>query len=433
MMTVGSVGLFARFVTVGRELCVASRFGTGDALDAYLVAFALPFFAISVVAGSFNAALIPTFIAVRERDGRAAAQRLLENVTAFSLALLTTVSVALAAASTTILHHLASGFAPDKLEMCQRLFFIFLPLLVLTGMSTTWTAILNAGERFAAAAAAPIVTPLVPIGYLLLAGTPNVYAFAAATVTGYALEATLIAVAVRQHGYTLLPKWRGLDPDTMTVIREYWPAIVGALLMSSTILINQGIAGSLPARSVSALSYGNKIVSFVAGIGALSLGTAVMTQFSRMAATHDFAGIRHTLRVYGWLTLGVTVPLTATLIALSEDIVRIAFLRGAFTSSDAQLVSQVQSLYLLQLPPYILGTLLVRLVSSLKGNRILLWAAGLNLAVNIALGYAFTRWLGVAGLALATSGVYLTSAVFLAVMCRRLLARTETEFDAHHT
>jgi putative peptidoglycan lipid II flippase len=243
-------------------------------------------------------------------------------------------------------------------------------------------------------------------------------------------EAILIGRSLQRQGFSIVPKWRGLDAPTRLVIREYVPSITGALLMSSTILINQAIAGMLPARSVSALSYGNKIVSFVAGIGALSLGTAVMTQFSRMVAARDFRGIRHTLRTYVVWVLATTVPLSVLLIACSSWIVRIVFERGAFTAEDTALVSRVQAFYLIQLPPYILGTLVVRLISSLKGNRILMWGAVLNLFVNITLGYCLTRWLGVAGLALATSGVYLISASFLMFMCFRHLKQTEAELEA---
>ena len=79
-LIVAAFTVVAKLVSVAKELTVAGSFGTSDALDAYLIAFLLPSFTISVVAGSFNAALIPTFIKVRDRQGHEPAQRLLSTV-----------------------------------------------------------------------------------------------------------------------------------------------------------------------------------------------------------------------------------------------------------------------------------------------------------------------------------------------------------------
>lgn len=75
-----TVGLFTGFVkltTIAKEVIVAWRFGTNEQLDAFLIALIVPGFAINVVAESLNAALIPTYIRVREQEGTKAAHRLL--------------------------------------------------------------------------------------------------------------------------------------------------------------------------------------------------------------------------------------------------------------------------------------------------------------------------------------------------------------------
>jgi putative peptidoglycan lipid II flippase len=60
--------------SMARELLLAATFGTSDTLEAFLIAFALPTFVVNVIAGSFASALIPTFIQVREQEGRTTAQ-----------------------------------------------------------------------------------------------------------------------------------------------------------------------------------------------------------------------------------------------------------------------------------------------------------------------------------------------------------------------
>ena len=79
MLTVGTVTLVVKTMATLKEMVVAHAFGTSDSLDALLIAYLLPSFGINVIAGSLNAALIPTYIQVRDCEGDEAAQRLLAS------------------------------------------------------------------------------------------------------------------------------------------------------------------------------------------------------------------------------------------------------------------------------------------------------------------------------------------------------------------
>jgi putative peptidoglycan lipid II flippase len=78
----------AKLAAVAKELLVARRFGTGATIEAFLVAVLIPMMAINIISNSLSIALIPTYITVRERDGKEAAQRLLSGITVWGLLLL---------------------------------------------------------------------------------------------------------------------------------------------------------------------------------------------------------------------------------------------------------------------------------------------------------------------------------------------------------
>jgi putative peptidoglycan lipid II flippase len=111
-------------------------------------------------------------------------------------------------------------------------------------------------------------------------------------------------------------------------------------------------------------------------------------------------------------------------------LVRLFFQRGAFTEADTQLVAWVQNLYLLQIPVFVLGMFVVKLISALQANRILMWGSGINLVCNIICNYIFMKWLGIAGIALSTSLMYLISTSFLLVMALRLIKKSSNESHA---
>src|SRR6476620_9176850 len=69
MLTVGGLTVLVKMVSAGKELVIAYQFGTSDALDAFGMAFLLPQFVIELIGGALNAALIPTYVQVREQEG----------------------------------------------------------------------------------------------------------------------------------------------------------------------------------------------------------------------------------------------------------------------------------------------------------------------------------------------------------------------------
>jgi putative peptidoglycan lipid II flippase len=424
--TIAALMVVVKVAVVIKELLIAWRFGTNDDLDAFLIAYILPYFAINLVTGAFFAAFMPTYIEVREIEGKVASNKLLSNVMTLNLVLFAIVAVLIVAGAPAYLPWLAHGFNPEKLMLTRHLVYALAPAILISGVVNLWTTVLNAGERFALPALSPMLTPLA-VSFFIIASVNllGIFALAAGMVGGAILEATFLGMALRRQNVPLLPAWHGLDPHLRQVIGQYLPMLAGSFMMGSTFLVDQAMAATLPSGSVAALNYGNKLIALPLGLATTALGTAVMPYFSKMVALRDWTSIRHTLRRYLWLVFIGTVPLTVILIWFAEPLVRIVFQRGAFTAQDTVIVARVQIMYSLQIPFYLAVTLVVRLISSLKANSFLMWMAIVNLIVNIVLDLLFIQWYGVAGIALSTAMVYLVSFTGALVLLNKRLGQSE--------
>lgn len=420
-LTIGSLTFIVKVVAVIKELVVANWFGTSDEVDAFLIAFLLATFSVTVIAESFNVAFMPTFIEVREQQGIDAAKRLFANATVFALVLLLVATLLLGLTAPWTLKVLGSGFDAEKQALTRSLYYIMLPVLVLRGLSTIWGVLLNAGERFSLAAISPLSVHLLTLLFLLLTGSNiGVYSLSIGTLVGFGLETVLLGINVQRQGFSLIPAWMGITPELRQVMQQYSPMVAGSLVMSSTTLVDQSMAATLGSGSVASLNYGIRFVSLIVNSGSVILGTAVLPHFSRMLAQDDWDGAMRTLRAYCWLVFITTVPATLILLALSTPMTTLLYERGAFTAEDTRLVSHIQMLFLLQIPFYLSSILIVRMISALKANHILFWGAALNLLANIVLNVIFIHWFGIAGIALSTSGIYLISFAFLFYNLRKL-------------
>ncbi|MEA5579043.1 murein biosynthesis integral membrane protein MurJ [Anabaena sp. UHCC 0451] len=405
-VTVALFTVLVKLVAVVKELVVAHRFGTGDELDAFLIALLVPSFVINVIAGSFNAALIPTYIQVREQEGKQAAQRLFSGVTIWGLGLLVITTILMLVAAPLYLPVIANGFDRQKLDLTFHLLYAIAPFILLSGISIIWSAVLNAGERFALAAFSPIFTPGITIILLLGFESWRTFALAAGLICGTAMEIVILGIALKKQKISLLPKWYGFNPHLHQVTKQYVPMIAGSFLMCSTGLVDQSMAAMLPSGSVAALSYGSQVITLPISLATTALSTAVIPYFSKMVAHQDWTNIHHTLKHYLKIILIVTVPLTLLLIVFSEQIVQLLYQRGSFTVNDTQLVAKIQFYFAFQIPFYVANILVVRLISAMQLNYILMQVSGLNLIINIVLNYVFMQWMGIIGIALSTSCVY---------------------------
>jgi putative peptidoglycan lipid II flippase len=422
---VGLVTTLVKALAVVKELVVAYTFGTSDAIDAFLIALIIPSLIITIIAGSFSSALIPTYIKVRQREGIVAAQKLFAGTTIWSIGLLVAVTFLMLATAPLYLPTIAKGFSPEKLTLTYQLLLVVSPMLILSGIATIWGAVLNAGERFALVALVPLITSAVTILMLSVFKSWGVFALAVGLIVGQLLEMVAIGIVLHKQGVSLLPKWHGVNADLSEVASQYAPSMVGSFLMCSTGLVDQSMAALLSSGSVASLNYGNRIVALPVIIASTAVSTVVMPYFSKLVASEDWHSVRKALKQYSISIFAVSVPLTLLIILFSEPIVILLLQRGSFNASDARLVAQIQTCFAFQIPFYIACMLLVRLISAMRNNQVLVWGSAGNLIVNIVLNYVFMQWLGVAGIALSTSFVYIFSFFFLLIATLRQLKLTE--------
>jgi putative peptidoglycan lipid II flippase len=424
-IVVGSGTILVKLLALVKELAVAYQFGTKDELDAFLIALTIPSFVLNIIAGSFNSALIPTYIKVREQEGAQAAQKLFAGATVWSMGLLLITTALMLGSMPIYMPMLTNGFNPDKLALTYQLLWTISPMLLLTGIGSIWGAVLNAGEKFALVALTPMITPVITMAFLFGIQSWGVQNLVAGMVGGQLLEMGIIGFVLRRQGFSLRPRWYGFNSQLREVAGQYTPAIVGSFLMCSTGLVDRSMAAMLPSGSVASLEYGSRMVTLPIIIASTALSTAVMPYFSKMVASDDWSSIRHSLKRYLILIFVASVPLTGVIVIFSEPIVRVMLQRGSFTAADTQIVAQIQSSFALQIPFYIGCMLVVRLISAMRKNQILIVGSAFNLAINIGLNYLFMRWMGVAGIALSTSFVYIFSFGFLLVFVLRNLKNVD--------
>jgi len=420
MLTIGLCTGIVKIAGAAKVVYSAKAFGVSDGADAYFIAFLVVAFFGDTLAGSLHSALLPTFVEAREREGIGVAQRLYQSVMARATALLALLALALFFTAHWAMRPFASSFDAPKFALTCSLFRVMLPMMPIAAIATVWRSVLNTDERFALPAIAPAATPLVTIAFLLwFSQSWGIYSLAVGSTAGAVIEGSMLAALMLRRGFAISPRWHRRTAAFTQVLAQYWPVVAGIFLLGGAPLIDQSIAAMLGAGSVSALQYGTRVTVVLTAIGPSAVATAIFPHFSKLVV--DGADVRHSLRSYAAIILAVSIPAIAILIAITEPIVRFFFERGEFDPAATHVVASVQRFSLLQLPAAMVMALVLRLISSLKANHLLLGAAALFAILNLSLDLALSRFMGVSGIALSSAITQLITMLYLVAVIRTRL------------
>jgi len=408
ILTVGGLTLVSRVTGFFRDIVLAYFLGAGPIADAFFVAWRLPnHFRAIFAEGAFNAAFVPAYARIRTQNGSDAVRLFADRIYTLMVASQTVLLVAALLFMPYLIEALAPGFVndPGRFDLAVELTRLTFPSLLLVALVTLYSGILNARDRFAAAAAAPILLNLAMIATLACAWLFPTAGHAAAwgVLIAAILELLLVTFDAARSGAAVRFRLPRLDEQVKRFFKALGPAVVGSSGVQIAVLADTIIASFLAAGALSALYYADRLNQLPIGVIGIAAGTVVLPEMARRLAAGDEAGAQHAQNRAIELTLFLAVPCVAAFLLVPDLIMRALFARGAFTTADAAAAAATLAAYTIGLIPFVL----IRSVTATFLARGDTWtpvkATMLAALVNIALKLVLMGPLAQVGLALATA------------------------------
>jgi putative peptidoglycan lipid II flippase len=429
LLSVGGFTALSRVAGFARDLLMAAILGAGPLSDALMVALRLPnHFRAIFAEGAFTAAFLPRYTAAAQSGGvglSSPASQFASDVFAWQFAVQVLLLVAALAFMPQLIAVVAPGFSndPAQFDLAVALTRITFPYLLCIALVTQYASMLNAIQRFRAAAAAPILLSLSMISTLLLAEHFESPAHAAAVGVFIAgvLELLLLAWTASRSGTALrlrVPRWRA---EMKGFFRALGAAMIGAGSVQIGLFIDTIIASFLPSGDLTSLYYADRINQLPMGIVGVALGTVLLPEMSARLAAKDekAASIAQNRAIIIGLLL--TLPCVAAFVIMPETIMQALFARGAFGAQAAEVSASALFAYGLGLPAFILLRCVVPSFYARGDTATPVRATLLSVIANVALklvlvwGFSF----GVTGLALGTSFGAWVGVIVLVLLARR--------------
>lgn len=405
ILTVGAWTLGSRVVGFIRDMMIAAFLGTGPVAQAYLTAFTLPnMFRRFFAEGAFNTAFVPLF-SQKLADGddpRGFAEDAFSGLA--SVVLLVTIIGNLM--MPVLVLALSAGFAEDeRLPLAIQYGRICFPYILFISLTALLSGLLNAGGRFLAAAAAPVLMNLILIAAMLLArrnGWDMGLAMAWSTPISGLAQLAMVWWAAKRMGYPLRLRRPRLTPDMRRLIAIAGPSVLAGGVVQINLIVGRQV-GSFFDGAVAWLNYADRLYQLPLGVVGIAIGIVLLPDISRRLKLSDTEGARDAYNRAAEFALFLTLPCAVALVVIAAPLIDVLFQRGAFRVEDVGPTALVLAIYGVGLPAFVLQKVQQPLFFAREDTRTPFRYALWSMAVNAAVALGLAPVIGFSAAALGTT------------------------------
>ena len=336
--TFGFFTIISRILGYVRDILIAIFLGTGLLADAFFVAFRLPnTFRRLFAEGAFNAAFIPSYAGALAKN-KVEANNFAKNV--FNLLFIILLFFVLVAEifMPQLIFLIAPGFYqdPDKLKLAIDLSRITFPFLFFVCLASFFGAILNSYNKFAVAAAVPIILNILLIGSLFFSqwiNVSNVLILSYAVSLAGFLQFIVLLFFVKKNFKPVLSIKIKIDEKIKFFFRKLLPSIFSSGVTQINILVGTIIA-SFQAGAVSYLYYADRVYQINLAVAGIAVGTVMLPELSKNIKNNNFKLATNLQNRALELSLFLSIPAATALVLASNQIITSLFGYGSFNNES---------------------------------------------------------------------------------------------------
>ncbi len=403
----GFYTLISRVLGYLRDILIAVFLGTSVYADAFFVAFRLPnTFRRLFAEGTFNAAFIPSY-AEEKLKGDIQGKKFADEVFNLLLYVLIILIILVEIFTPFVVYLVAPGFFqnPEKFNLAIDFTRITFPFLLFVSLSSMLSAILNTNNKFAAAAAAPIILNIILILSLLFSVyfKSNIAQSLSIGVTlAGILQFLLLIIFTKKFYFPSLILIIKFKQNIKNFFKKLLPSIFSSGITQINILIGTIIA-SFQSGAVSYLYYADRIYQINLAIAGIAVGTVVLPSLSKSIKINDQYSIELIQNRSLELSLALSLPAAFGLLIASEEIVSSLFGYGSFDQTDIYNTSLALTFFAIGVPAFALIKVLSNFYFARDNTKMPFYISFISMLINIGISVSLFKKYGFIIIPIATT------------------------------
>ena len=306
-----------------------------------------------------------------------------------------------------LIYLIAPGFYKDpaKLMLAVDLSRITFPFLFFISLASFFSAILNSYNKFAAAAAAPIILNVILIGSLFFSqwlDISDVLTLSYAVSFAGLLQLLILFFFVRKNFKPILSIKIKIDKKIKFFFRKLLPSIFSSGVTQINILVGTIIA-SFQAGAVSYLYYADRVYQINLAVAGIAVGTVILPELSKHIKNNNSVQATNLQNRALELSLFLSIPAATALVLASEEIITSLFGYGSFDQESVINTSIALTFFAFGLPAFSLLKIFSNFFFARNDTKLPFYLSALSVILNILISISLFNRFGFVIIPIATS------------------------------
>lgn len=406
------ITIFSKVIGFFRDITLSYFYGASNISDAYLMSMTIPVVLFSFIGAGVNAGFIPMYSKIEKNQGIEEANRFTSNIINALLIVCTILVVLVMIFTANIVKAFASGFEGETLRLAIMFTRIAVFSIYSIALDYVFIGLLQIKGSFIIPALIGFPMNIITVFSIILSYYTNSFVLIIGSTIGLISEMIFLLPSIKKNSYKHRWQLKLQDKNLRVMMYTALPVIIGVSTNEINILVDRTIASQVIVGGISALNYASKINDAIQGIVVLSIVTVLFPKITKMAIDKNYTILKKTVcsAIVGISLL--TLPATIGSMIFSNQVIKLLFGRGAFDIQAINLTSTALFFYSIGMNGIGLRQVLSKTFYSLQDTKTPMVNSTIGIAVNIILNIILSRFMGIGGLALATS----ISAIFISAM-----------------
>lgn len=386
-----------------RELFLAANVGASPNLDALLIALFLPSTLAGVLTAGIVRALVPAYVETSLHDGHEAARRLAGALMTWAAGAGIVLWILLSVFAGLVVTVAGPGLSDAGRTQAGDYLRVLAPVALLATLTAILATVSQAEERFAPIAFGGLVgTTTVVVVMIAFWDRLGLDGIVVGTLIGSVLNLGILAVSAARGSFLPIPAL-GRGQHFGAIARHAAPLTLSAAILQINFIGDRAITSLIGPGAVSLLRYADVLVRVPMGAISPAWGSAIFPAIVRSGLDRAGTALAATTDRALHVVIALTVPIAVLSAAVAPLAVQIAYGRGAFTPGDSAIAAGGVAAFSPLMVVLMIGPILTSAHNARRRGVLLLVGGTLNVIINISLDLILGRWLGVPGIALASS------------------------------
>ncbi|QUI25001.1 murein biosynthesis integral membrane protein MurJ [Vallitalea pronyensis] len=404
-----------------RDLVLSYSYGASGTSDVYIIASSISTVIFGMIGVSLASAYIPILLEI-DNKGEGKKQNIFTsnvmNIVIFIC--LGIVSIVYIYTKEVVLLF-AFGFSSEQIELAISFTRISIISIFFIGIIYIFQSYLQAKGKYNTSALSTIPLNAILILSIILSTKYGLILLPIGMVLGPILQFLILLISSYKVGFRY--KFSSIlnDKYIKKIIIFSLPMLIGSSLNQINTIIDRTLASQISIGGISALNYANRLNGFVQGILVLSITSVFYPTISRLIESKK--PFKDTIAETIIFVLLLVTPITVGTLLFSEQIIEILFKRGEFDSLAVTMTEQALFYYCIGMVAYGLRSIITKVFYAMKETTIPVKNGALGIVINIILNFTLSKYMGINGLALATSISAIATIILLSISLRRKIGQ----------